>query len=80
MFLYKDGCNHCRRSKEKLINAVVESDGAVYLVMKNVSANSKQKMSQWDVSKVPAVFVDGKRALGWEVPGFLNKFTENCGC
>jgi uncharacterized membrane protein len=42
------------------------------------TAEAHQFKSQ--ISRLPAVFVDGKLAAGWEVPGFLERFTLDCGC
>jgi len=80
VMFYKDSCNHCRKAKEKLSAIVQENDMAVYLVLKNVKDFTPHQLQALNVSQTPTVFIDGKKAAGWEVPGFLNEFTRDCGC
>ncbi len=80
VMLYKDSCNHCRQAREKLSNLVDQNYMSVYLVLKNVKSFSPHQLKALNVTKTPAVFIDGKMAVGWEMPGFLNEFTKDCGC
>jgi uncharacterized membrane protein/glutaredoxin len=80
VMLYKDSCNHCRLAREKLSHIVNQNDMAVYLVLKNVEGFTLHQLKKLGVTKAPAVFIDGKMAVGWEIPGFLNEFTNDCGC
>ena len=77
---YKDNCNHCFTARNKLIDIVRSHESAVYLVLKNARTIPKQQLNSLEITKLPAVFIDGKFAQGWMVPGFLEKFTEDCGC
>ena len=80
VMFYKDNCNHCRLAKKKLAEIVTQHDMAVYLVLKNVKNLTARQLKRLDVTKTPAVFIDGKMAAGWEVSGFLDVFTQDCGC
>ncbi len=33
-----------------------------------------------EISRVPAVLIDGKLALGWNIKGFMKEFIEECEC
>jgi uncharacterized membrane protein/glutaredoxin len=80
VLLHKDGCGHCRAAKEKLTEIVQRYDRAVYLVVREVSRMAPSELERLQVRQVPAVFVDGRFAEGWQVPGFLDAFTLDCGC
>jgi len=80
VMFYKDGCNHCRQAREKLSNIVDQNYMAVYLVLKNTKRFTPHQLKTLGVTKTPTVFIDGKMAVGWEMPGFLNEFTKDCGC
>ena len=80
LLIYKDGCTHCARAKEKLSTWVREHHLAVYLVMKNIDGISKEHLRQLGITRVPVVFIDGKRADGWEIPGFMDEYLNDCGC
>jgi uncharacterized membrane protein/glutaredoxin len=80
VLLYKDGCKHCGKAKKKLSRIVKKNENAVYLLLKNVKSLSRTQLEELKAARVPSVFVDGKMAAGWDVPGFLDKFTEDCGC
>jgi glutaredoxin len=77
---YKDGCSHCRDAKKRLTEIVRGHDTAVYLVMKNVASITEDRLRDYEVKRVPAVFIDGRRARGWQVTGFLDRYVEDCGC
>jgi hypothetical protein len=51
-----------------------------YLVLKNFQSLSAEELDRFGISRVPAVFINGKMAEGWDVPGFLDEFTAGCGC
>ena len=67
-------------AKEKLTAMVEKHEMSVYLVIKNVRSMSAGNLIDLNVTSFPAVFIDGKLAQGWEVPGFLDPFLEDCGC
>jgi uncharacterized membrane protein/glutaredoxin len=80
VMFYKDGCDHCRQAREKLANIVDQNYTAVYLVLKNIKNFTPHQLKTLAVTKTPTVFIDGKMAVGWEMPGFLNEFKKDCGC
>lgn len=80
VLIYKDGCRFCARAKQKLTKAVAEHKLAVYLVMKNYQDIDPETLKLWGVERVPQVFIDGRAAKGWDIPGFLEEFTDDCGC
>ena len=80
ILLFKDGCLYCKKAKEKLTATVEKHELSVYLVLKNASSMSPVKLKDLNVARLPAVFIDGKLAEGWELPGFLDPFLEDCGC
>ena len=80
VLVYKEGCRHCRASREKLTVAVLAHQEGVYLVLKNFQSFSVEELDRFGILRVPAVFINGKRAEGWDVPGFLDEFTAGCGC
>lgn len=80
ILLHKEGCVHCRAAKEKLADIVRKHDRAVYLVIKEASGISPSTLQGLQVQQVPAVFIDGRFAEGWQAPGFLETFTDDCGC
>ena len=80
VMFYKERCDHCRAAEEKLSAIVEKNDLAVYLVLKNVKHFTPRQLDTLGVGKTPTIYIDGKKAAGWEVPGFLNEFTRDCGC
>lgn len=80
VLFHKEGCGHCRKAKEQLSELVRKYDSAVYLVIKEVSRLSPSVLEKLQVRQVPAVFVDGRFAEGWQLPGFLDTFAKDCGC
>jgi len=80
VLLYKDGCSHCENAKEKLIKTVNEYETAVYLLLKNYTSFTRQALEEMKVDKAPILFINGQMAIGWEIPGFLDNYTEDCGC
>jgi uncharacterized membrane protein/glutaredoxin len=80
VLIYKDKCFHCRKAKEKLTTIVKNHDTAVYLILKNHKYLSEKLLTSLKIRQLPVVFIDGKRADGWDVPGFLKEFTDDCGC
>ncbi len=80
VLLHKEGCGHCRQARERLSDIVRKHDRAVYLVVKETSSLGHAALEEMQVRHVPAVFVDGRHAEGWQVPGFLDQFTKDCGC
>jgi len=77
---YKEGCSHCQKAKDRLTEIVYHHDTAVYLVMKNIAHVQPDRLQALNVNQVPSVFIDGKAAFGWQVPGFLDPFINDCGC
>lgn len=77
---YRDECRHCSAAKAHLKALVNAHDTAVYLILKNVRHIPRERLQTVHVSQVPAVFVDGKRAEGWEVAGFFDRYVNDCGC
>jgi len=82
VLFYKHGCSHCRAAGEKLAAIVKRHENAVHLILKDVQRLSEIELArlQDQTAKLPAVFVNGKHAAGWDVPGFLERFTLDCGC
>lgn len=80
ILFFKDGCPYCNKANEKLTGMVEKHEMSVYLVIKNVRSLSPDNLNNLNVARLPAVFIDGKLAEGWEVPGFLDPFLEDCGC
>jgi uncharacterized membrane protein len=80
VLFYKEGCGHCRAAREKLAELVRKHDSAVYLVVREVSRMSPSALENLQVRQVPAVFIDGRLAEGWQLPGFLETFAKDCGC
>lgn len=78
--IYKDGCLYCTKAKEELSRTVGTYPTAVYLLLKDYRKISRQRLEEIEVKRAPAVFIDGRRAEGWDVPGFLAPYTEDCGC
>lgn len=76
----KENCEHCRAARERLKALVHRHDTGIYLLLKTVDPAQLQSLSTFGFEKVPAVFIDGRRALGWQMPGFMDIFTEDCGC
>lgn len=77
---YREACPHCRQAKNHLIPMVKRHDTAVYLVLKNAAHLSADTLQSLDIQRVPAVFIDGKFAAGWQLDGFLDRFVNDCGC
>jgi uncharacterized membrane protein/glutaredoxin len=82
VLFYKHGCGHCQAAREKLTAVVKRHENAVHLILKDVQrlTDVERARLKEQISKLPAVFVNGKHADGWEVPGFLDRFTLDCGC
>ena len=80
VLIYKDGCPHCLLASDKLIKMVKEHDMAIYLIMKNYADMNKEMLKKMKVEHAPVVFINGRRADAWELPGFMKKFTDDCGC
>jgi glutaredoxin len=80
VLVYKDGCRHCLAAKEKLAEEVQNYPEGVYLVLKNFRNFSSVELDRLGISRAPTVFINGKIAEGWDVPGFLDEFTDGCGC
>jgi len=80
VLIYKDGCRHCRQAREKLAALVRDNPAAFYLVLKNHERLSAEELERLEISRLPAVFINGKRADGWDLPGFWDEFAEACGC
>lgn len=80
VLFYKQGCAHCRAAKERLTELVQKHDTAVYLLMKDAERVSPATLQELQVHQVPAIFIDGRFAEGWQVDGFLDPFVEDCGC
>lgn len=79
VLIYKKGCGQCRRAKEKLIPFTQGFPDAVYLVLKNFSTIPKTRLKELQVKHVPMVFVNGREAKGWDLPGFFDEYLD-CGC
>ena len=82
VLMYKHGCSHCRAAEEKLTTIVKRHENAVHLILKDVQRLTEIEFAhlQDQTAKLPAVFVNGKHAAGWDAPGFLERFTLDCGC
>ena len=80
VLIVKDNCDHCRRAEAKLIMASLDHADTVYLIIKNQNTISESKLEEFGITCTPAVFINGKKADGWETSGFLERFTKDCGC
>ena len=82
VLFYKQSCGHCQAAREKLTALVKRHESAVHLILKDVQrlADVDRTRLKEQISKLPSVFVNGKHSAGWEVPGFLERFTLDCGC
>ena len=80
LVVYKEGCQHCERAKEKLMKIFYKNVGSVCLVFKNQKFYTKEELQSWGIYNVPAVFIDEHPAPGWDSPGFMNTLVENCDC
>ncbi len=80
VLLYKEGCRHCAAAREKLSAVVRQNPSAVFLLLRDIRHMQEEEKTKRGIDKVPQVFVNGKRAEGWELDGFLVPFTEECGC
>lgn len=80
VLFYKDGCKHCKKAREKLVGLVQKYPREVYLVLKNTKEVPPELLKELQIDRVPEVFINGKRAAGWDIPGFLDKYTEDCDC
>lgn len=80
VLIYKNTCRSCKIAKKELSQVVKQNSAAVYLIMKNHQDLPVERLKELGVEHVPAVFINGRRALGWDMPGFLDQFTEDCGC
>ena len=80
VLLYKEGCLYCRNAKERLVDIVRKNEAAVYLLMRETGRIPPTTLEAMRLRQVPAVFIDGRYAEGWQVPGFLEFFTRDCGC
>jgi len=80
VLIHKDGCRHCEQAREKLTSLVKDHDLALYLVMRNYKDVLPEKLKELGVTRAPAVFIDGQRAEGWDIPEFMKEFAEDCGC
>lgn len=72
--------HECQSARETLISLVQQHDRAVYLILKNRKNLSEEHLRKLNLGTAPVVYIDGRRAEGWEVPGFLEYFAEDCGC
>lgn len=80
VLIYNDDCPACENAVEKLISVVLKHDKSVYLIVKHRKHIPEPLLKQLDLSRMPVVFIDGKFAEGWDFPGFLQPFVEDCGC
>ena len=80
VLFYKFDCSHCKEARKQLSQTVHRHDTAVYLLLKEVGPMDTALLERYGIEGVPAVFIDGRRAKGWQVPGFLTPFVEDCGC
>ena len=80
VLIYKDGCPHCRAAREKLIPIAMEHPETIYLITKNYDTLQDKSIGDQPIRNVPLIYVDGKRAEGWELPEFFRPFIEDCGC
>jgi uncharacterized membrane protein/glutaredoxin len=82
VLFYKRGCVHCQAAREKLTAVVQRHENAVHLIVKDVQRlpDAEHTRLKNQTAQLPAVFINGKHAAGWEVPGFLERFTQDCGC
>ena len=82
ILFYKQSGGHCQAAREKMTAVVKRHENAVHLILKDVQrlTDVERNLLKEQISKLPSVFVYGKHAAGWEVPGFLERFTLDCGC
>jgi uncharacterized membrane protein len=80
ILVYKEGCRHCLAAREKLTTVVRNHPAEIYLVLKNYRNFSAAELDKLGISRAPAVFINGKRAEGWDISGFLDDYTVGCDC
>ena len=82
ILFYKQSGGHCQAAREKMTAVVKRHENAVHLILKDLQrlTDVERNLLKEQISKLPSVFVYGKHAAGWEVPGFLERFTLDCGC
>lgn len=80
VFIYDDDCPPCEAAVEKLISVVHKYERSVYLILKHRKYIPEPLLKQLHLLRMPVVFIDGKFAEGWDFPGFLQPFVEDCGC
>lgn len=80
VLIYKDKCYYCKKAQKKLKEIVTKHSNIVYMIEKNYKNLSEERLKQLNIKKVPAVFINGKFAEAWDIPGFLTEFIKNCEC
>lgn len=80
VLITKNDCSACDDVVDALSQVVLKNDTAVYLIIKNNDDTVLKSGIDLDVSQFPAVFIDGKYSPLWDFPGFLDIFTNDCGC
>ena len=80
VMIYDDACPPCEAVMEKLIAVVHSHDQAVYLIVKHRRHTPALLLHRLDIIRIPAVYIDGKYAEGWNYQDFLQPFIDDCGC
>jgi hypothetical protein len=80
VLISKEDCAPCREARERIEKRTLDHPTAVHLIIKDISSLSPSALQQLGVEQLPAVFVDGRFAEGWYLPGFLDTFVQDCGC
>lgn len=80
VLIYKEKCKHCKDAKDYLIPLIKKFPNNAYLVLKNFNNFTEPELKKMEISRVPAVLIDGKLALGWNIKGFMKEFIEECEC
>jgi hypothetical protein len=80
VLISKKDCPPCIEARDLIERSVLTHPTAVHLIVKDISSFSPSAQQQLGVEQLPAVFVDGRFAEGWYLPGFLDTFVQDCGC
>lgn len=80
VLITKANCRVCDDVVEELSRIVRENYMAVYLIVKKNYDINGETRGDLKISQFPVVFIDGKYSPLWDEPGFLEVFTNDCGC
>lgn len=80
VLITKDDCSTCDDVAGKISRIVRENYMAVYLIIKKNYDITGKTRGDLKISQFPAIFINGRYSPSWDEPGFLELFTNDCGC